>query len=249
MLTVRKVVGGFLSVWSDTLPLLTPSAVSALNGHLELPGEFAAAVSPVVTEADPGIQDYISEMAFQAAAAAGGDLDQLLGSLEGDRFDRIARTVAERLRGLSRLNLAPEMLGVEERKEISGLAENLLGFVRCHQALAGPLFFPRIPGHGVLAECAGDIGLGDTLVEIKAVTRSLRSRDVRQVFVYLALDAAQGRERWTRVEFFNPKRALLASFTVEQLWAELSGGKPHLQLYADFLDHFETRDFQPPSSG
>jgi hypothetical protein len=214
-----------------------------LNHRVHRASEDYYGIDPVKPTGSPQIQDYISEVAFSLADIAVTrdlDLDSILN--DPQIFGEVATRVASELRGLARVSLRPELLGPAEQAEIRGLAGNLVLFGRAQSQVQ---FRPRIRGYGVLRECAGDISTPESLIEVKSVTRGLRSRDIRQVFVYLALDAANV-ERWSRVEFFNPKNATVGTYDIRQMIHELSGGKPHLLVLAEFLSHFEKREFQDP---
>ena len=54
-------------------------------------------------------------------------------------------------------------------------------------------FSPVISGAGVIDTCQGDLSVNGTLFEIKTVNRNFRSKDIKQLLIYLALDAATKR--------------------------------------------------------
>src|SRR5687767_1115096 len=55
-------------------------------------------------------------------------------------------------------------------------------------------FTPKIRGAGVLSECAADISTGPPLFEVKTAESKIARKDIRQLIVYLALQAATGRD-------------------------------------------------------
>lgn len=246
MLSVHDLLDGYVSIWSDTLPLLRPGSVASLNQRLRWARRDNFRIVPVPSTGDPQIQDYVAEMAFalsEVAVKEECEIEDVM--MDEPTFERVSTKVAGSLRGLARVNLRPDLLGEGERTEILALANNLLNFSRDREPIS---YRPSIRGYGVIRDCAGDLATPRSLIEVKAVTRRLRSRDIRQIFVYLALDAAHT-ERWSEVTFFNPKTATIVDFNAQQLVHELSGGQPHLSVYAEFLSNFEKREFDSTSVG
>ena len=98
-------------------------------------------------------------------------------------------------------------------------------------------FAPQIPGAGVLSSCEADLAVGNTLVEVKTVSRSFRSGDLRQLLVYVALDWARAEPYWTKGCLLNPRRAVWADFPVDWLVRRLSG-RPAPETLRNLLDAF-----------
>ena len=105
-------------------------------------------------------------------------------------------------------------------------------------------FGPVIPGAGFLAECRADISVGATLFEVKTVNRNLAGKDIRQLFIYLALQNATGQRRWKAAGFFNPRRAIYHEFLVVDLIERISGGRSSSEIFQDFIDFVSVRDIQ-----
>ena len=96
-------------------------------------------------------------------------------------------------------------------------------------------FAPKIPGAGTLSSCEADLAVGETLVEVKTVSRNFRSSDLRQLLVYLALDWARVQPSWNKGCLFNPRRAVWADFPVDWLVRRLSG-RTASETFSDLVD-------------
>lgn len=82
---------------------------------------------------------------------------------------------------------------------------------------------PPFPGCGVLAAAEGDVLLGDTLYEVKAVARTFRAIDIRQLLVYGALDFARTVRRVGRVGLLNPLQGVWEEWPLDNLSLNIAG--------------------------
>jgi len=73
------------------------------------------------------------------------------------------------------------------------------------------------------------------------VKRNLAGKDIRQLLVYLALQAAAGNRRWPRAGFFNPRKAEYHEFDVDTFIAQISGGRSASEVYSDLVDFVSSR--------
>ncbi|MCM3347562.1 hypothetical protein, partial [Cytobacillus kochii] len=104
-------------------------------------------------------------------------------------------------------------------------------------------FSPRFEGCGFLNAAEGDLGINGTLVEIKTTTRNVSGKDLRQLITYLALDAGAGRQRWSHVAVFNPRRGTFHRAEIDALLLRLSGGKPRVDVLGDVVEFVQTTEF------
>lgn len=70
------------------------------------------------------------------------------------------------------------------------------------------------------------------------VNRNFGSVDIRQLFVYLALQAISSKPRWSSAGLFNPRRATWCRFDVEPFVALISGGRTMDNVCEMFLRKF-----------
>jgi len=124
------------------------------------------------------------------------------------------------------------------------IAENYPEFFKEISNLGLPVFNPIIPGAGFLQTCQADIAIGRGLFEVKTVTRNIAGKDIKQLIVYLALQAATGERRWTVGGFFNPRKAEYHRFEVDELIAKISGGRSASEVYHTLIDFVCSWDVQ-----
>ena len=248
MISERHLARGFESVWQSLFPMLTPGFMRTFNEHFvkDIGASGAGAAGPVPVDSDA--PDLVAELGIALAGRAVGarlPVERIAG-------DRTAlREAWKRVQALLGRyeGQAPEVayapLAAGDTREGTALARNLVAFAGLVDGSAR--FSPGIPGAGVVARCEADLAVGDTLVEIKTVSRGFRSNDLRQLLVYLALDWIRG-PRWQKGCLVNPRRAVWADFEVDWLVRRLSG-RPAADTFGDFADAFgsgielETTDF------
>ena len=103
-------------------------------------------------------------------------------------------------------------------------------------------FTPQIRGAGFVDSCEGDIAISNCLVEVKTTNRKPSSKDLRQVFIYIALDLNAGNDRWTEFAIFNPRRCTLHRAAIEPLTFRLSGGRPLIDVVSDLISFVESNE-------
>ena len=237
MISERHVARGFESVWQSCFPMLTPGFMRTFNSHLVKRidvGQTYASDPVSVRSSSP---DVVAELGIELAKRA-IEADVPVERIAKNRATlnqswNCARRVVAKYEGET--PDATELPLLEnDRHDATILARNLVAFVGL---VDGPIFFaPSVPGANVLAQCEADLAVGDTLIEIKTVSRGFRSVDLRQLLVYLALDWTRG-PLWKKGCLFNPRRAVWADFHVDWLVRRLSG-RPAADTFRDFVDSF-----------
>jgi len=249
MMSERTFSASFSAFWTELLPLLTPTFVHMINeGFKErLNDEFGLPSEAVEKRADSRDSAVIAEFAFFLAKAAVEkeiSVDEVFQnhklriSAERGAVEIVKRYEADRVGHF------PMALTQSEQKEGLSLAQNYQRFFHRRPDKELIEFGPKIPGAGFLASCIADISIGHTLFEVKTVNRNLAGKDIRQLIVYLALQAATGERRWTVAGFFNPRRAVYHKFDVDEVILQMSGGKPAAEVFHELIDFVCTRDIQ-----
>ena len=144
--------------------------------------------------------------------------------------------------------LTDTVLNVAELEEGLELALRYESFVRHFGSAERCSFQIPIQGAGFLRACEADMAIGDCLIEIKTVKRSLAGKDIRQLIIYLALSAASHKTIWEHAGFFNPRRASCHKFRTTELVELLSGGKATVDVFAELIDFICSSDVQLDSS-
>jgi len=88
------------------------------------------------------------------------------------------------------------------------------------------------------------MSIGESLFEVKTVDRNLAGKDIRQLLVYLALQAATGDRKWRSGGLFNPRRARYYQFYVDELVPKMSGGNSAAEVLREIVEFLSTRDIQ-----
>lgn len=236
MISEHSLANGFNTIWHDILPMLTPSFVALFNGtYVErLTDRDSVAVKPVSIE--PAVTDHglVAELAFNVALIARAANRSCKGATDDPALRKLAE--AKTLSSLSGVVVplpTQVILSDLDWLQVDLLADVYDEFL---DQQVGPVeFAPSLPGSGFLGRCTADLSVGTILYEIKTVTRNFSAHDLRQLFVYLALDYGTGRQRWQRGGFFNPRRATVAVFPVDYVLHRLSGGLAAGQVFDRIL--------------
>ena len=237
MISERNLARGFESVWQSLFPMLTPGFMRTFNEHFvkDIDTNRTGAAGPVPVDSDS--PDLVAELGIQLAKrviAADVPIERIARNRTVlKQAWRSAQTLVARYEGEAP-DVADAPLLDEDGRDGLRLARNLLAFAGLIDGEAH--FAPSVPGTNVLSRCEADLAVGNTLVEIKTVSRGFRSSDLRQLLVYLALDWTRG-PRWTKGCLVNPRRAVWADFHVDWLVRGLSG-RPAADTFGDFVDAF-----------
>lgn len=214
------------------MPLLTPHFVRVFNASRVLRMEpWAAGPVPRQTDAP----DFVAEVAIRLASLAHTMEESVTTVKETDAIVpelwAASQSIVDRYEGAADgREHALNSLDFEEARAIAANIEAAAGY------LAGVVeYSPAVRGAGILSSCEADLSVGRCLIEVKAVDRRFAAKDMKQLLVYLALDAIDGR-RWTQGCLLNPRRATWCRFDVEELVPLLSGGRPSGEVLPDLIE-------------
>jgi len=193
------------SLWANLTPTVE-HVVRWLNAN-------ARRVTPAVSAigSEPGNNALIAESAF-ALAAARSPLPDRLGEAD-------IRIVREYLNEFSINPPSRTELESGELAEILQLAASLNAII---SNLGTAVFWPKIPGCGVVDAAFADLMIEDGLYEVKTVSRNFRSPDVRQLLTYCAMLDASG-TRPARIGLVNPRLGLRVTASLEFVCQGASG--------------------------
>ncbi len=105
-----------------------------------------------------------------------------------------------------------------------------------HKLVLRPVF----KGCGILFEAEADLLYSNTLSEIKAGDRTFGVQDLRQIYVYIALNSLENKYAINKVELYNPRTGLLWNEYVEVVSDNIAG-TPTIEIVNEILD-FVTND-------
>lgn len=243
MISERTLATSFASLWTEAVPLLTPAFVrtfTATYRQVIVPAPF-----PEISEIGPEPVekfDLVSELAFSIAETA---LRKGCGAVELSKgeaeIDTLTALAAARL-GYHTIN--PLSLNSTERSESIWLAHRYESFFKYLSTDSAEIEFrPVVPGYGFLDSREADLAVGDTLYEVKTVSRNLSGSDIRQLLIYLALSNG----RWSYAGFFNPRRMHHYRVNVVELLSMISGGHSSHDAFDSIRRFLMHRDLQEES--
>ena len=240
MISERRMASGFPALWGGILPFLTPNVMRVFNETyvVRVADAHGIKLPPIPIRLQCDHPDLVAELAFQVTRVAcerGMAVDDVVTDTDLLEFTwRATRTLIDEYEGshpTTELDLTEDV-----RIEAWQLARNSEVFV---SGLDGEIeFAPSVPGAGVIGRCEADVSVGETLFEVKTVNRNFQSNDVKQVLIYLALQAATGTRRWTDAGLFNPRRATWCQFNVDSFVGWLSGGRSPQEVFAGLIEGF-----------
>lgn len=240
MISERVMASQFQSLWAEALPLLTPSFVRVFNEAYEDDlSLYPQGIKLEKISIGPKVEkhDLVSEFAFQLAK------ESAKKSIPATELESNAETVnfafQEAISFLSHYeqDVINNMLNSEEIAESYLLAYQYEQFLKKIDA-SKVEFSPRIAGAGFMNQCFADLAVDNTLYEVKTVSRNISGNDIRQLFIYLALQASEGSQTWTHAGFFNPRRALAYRFSIDHFVYRTSGGKSTTEVFQNIVSFF-----------
>jgi hypothetical protein len=135
------------------------------------------------------------------------------------------------LRTLSSSTSQDEALSLEEWAEVGGLASVSYRYL---DSLGAPAYSPLIRGCGVVDAAYADVLDGEHLIEVKAVSRGVRTGDLRQLLTYAAMLYASG-VTVEKLTWLNPRRARYWTHPLSAI-AYGASGAPAAGLLQDIVN-------------
>lgn len=216
MISETTFAGSYVSFWRSVIPH-SERFIRRLNLGLD---RFAP---PIFARSSPNRRGYINEIAFRmfVHSRQGGTAGEAALALARSKVAEEARSYLLRFQGIEEDQVAD--LTDDEWQEVSRLVRAINAII-AHEnpENARVIVSPRFSGCGILDACAGDLLVGDELIEIKAGDRAFRVTDIRQLLTYCALNLSEHRYVINRVGSANPRRGTCFSLDLDTLCLELS---------------------------
>ena len=248
MISERTFASSFPGFWSELLPLLTPTFVRLVNEVYKkhLTDNNGSPLKPVEKSLEVVDHAVLAEFSYHIAKLAVQNGTIARDVYENDSLrqsaEQSALLVVEQYEG-AKPHTGVRLTEVEQDEGLS-LAKNYERFFDQKGWQEGIEFDPIIPGAGFLQTCQADISIGRALFEVKTVSRNLAGKDIRQLIVYLALQATAGNKSWTRAGFLNPRKAEYHEFDVYTVITQIAGGRSVPEVYRDLVEFACSRDVQ-----
>jgi len=246
MISERAFARSFNSFWNELLPLLNRNFVSIFNAAYQHSLVDSGGATPEIIPIPVTLEhpDIVAEFAFRLARLAYCDRIPL------DQIELLEAIVSEaKVEALSLIQKyegekADNNLVISQDEQAEGIR-----LCKRYQLLYAAFsndsqveFCPKFRGAGFLDSCEGDLGISNCLVEVKTTVRKSSSKDLRQILVYLALDANAGNKRWKELGLFNPRRGTLHRINIDVLVLRLSGGRPPSDVFSDLISFAELNE-------
>lgn len=235
MISERRLAETYTSFWHDNLRT-GEAAVKFVNGQLE------RVFDPIESRISPRRREFINEAAFflfTSRVERG-----LLKSGKPPPSAEVEESCAAALKQLARLRTVPfdseSPINHMERNEVVDLGmrlEKLFTPVTPEEELH---VCPPFAGCGIVKGCYGDVLKGSTLHEIKSGDRNFRLIDLRQLFIYGALNYAEPLYKLTHFSYVNPRRGVWYREKIDNL-VHFATGKSTVELFSEIVD-FITSD-------
>lgn len=244
MISEKNIAADFKGFWSESLPLLTPSFVRVFNEASE-----EDLVTPdshmkrIPIGKDIKKHDLVAEFSFQLAKLA-YEKSLWINKLKLEQHN-IQEAYNRSINFLKKYESESCEIALNDSEvaESIALAAQYEYFLE-HLGSNDIEFSPIIVGAGFLGKCKADLSVGDTLYEIKTVSRNISGRDIKQLLIYLALQYSTGSSKWKNAGFYNPRKALSYKISTDHLIYKISGGKATAELFSDIIDFLCSRGIE-----
>jgi hypothetical protein len=247
MISERTFALSFASFWDELLPLLTPSLVHVINEVYKerLVDNFGLFLDPVEGRSGGG-NAVIAEFAFYLTKSATEAGITIKSAFDDDSIRNGAAITAGLMINYYEGAMPYPRTNLDEDELLEGfeIAQNYVRFFEQVPRKGTIHFLPAIPGAGFLKNCQADLAIGPALFEVKTVNRNFASKDVKQLIIYLALQAATGDRKWSLAGFFNPRRAEYLQFPIDEVLVQISGGRSSSEVYHSLIDFVSSSDVE-----
>lgn len=245
MISEKNVASGFSGFWSECLPLLTPAFVRLFNEAYceDLTGLPLSKFTKISIGKNVKKHDLVAEFSFCLAETANNI------SIPVETFKEDEKSISEAYeKAVGFLKRYQDesgeiLLNKDEIDESFVIAKQYQHFFE-YLNVPDITFRPQLRGAGFLGVCTADLAVGDTLYEVKTISRNLAGKDIRQLLVYLALKNSSGESIWVNAGFFNPRKALHYKFSVDHLIYRTSGGRSTNEVFQDIVDFLSSREVE-----
>lgn len=167
---------------------------------------------------------------------------QSLGEIRTNEIDKLSvghatlkKVLLKEKKSLSNLKFGEKIsskINDEELKVIKSISSRLIEqYSKKHQLKIRPKF----RGCGIIFEANGDIVYSSTLSEIKAGDRNFNIQDIRQLYVYLALNHQSKDFKLTQIELCNPRTGVIWREYIDVVSDNIAGSST-IEVYNEVIN-------------
>jgi hypothetical protein len=232
MISERDIAEKFSVVWNQHFPMLTSNFIKIFN---ETQIKISNSISiPIIENVR---YDLITESAFNLAEILfvyNKTPEEYISNQEN--LNDLIKYTAKGIWKNGNYTEEDLKLIKSEVEEIIKISKNIIEFINTHK-FDKLEFKPKIIGYGFIPDLIADLSIDDTLFEIKSVNRNFKSSDLKQLFIYLALQQVSTGKNWDFAGLYNPRRGTYCKFNIKQLVYTLSGGKSPNEAFENLLNN------------
>lgn len=231
MISERDIAEKFSVIWKQNFPLLTSNFIRVFNeGQVK-----SINTNPIISNEEVRY-DLVSETAFNLTAVSKSK--NILCSeyfANDDQQAELIKQTAKSIWQTGNYNQDDLIISNVEFQEIILISNNINEFI---EKMNGEevLFKPKLKGYGFIPDLTADLSIDDTLFEIKTVNRNFKSRDLKQLLIYLALRQVSVKGNWNFAGLYNPRKGTYCKFNIKNLINNLTGGKTPNEAFENLLN-------------
>lgn len=238
MISERDLAEKFGVIWKQHFPFLTSNFIRVFNetqvkkintNSIEITNEVRF--------------DLVSELAFNLSEILFSkkiSVDEYRG-LDINLEDLASKTIKS-IWPIGTYTNSDYELTKYEFNEIFKITENIIQLLNLNR-VETIVFRPILKGYGFIPDLVADLSIGNTLYEIKTVNRNFKSSDLKQLFIYLALEQVSKKGNWEYAGLYNPRKGTISKFNIKTMIYNLSGGKTTNEVFEKLLNGF-VRDIE-----
>jgi hypothetical protein len=228
MISERDLAEKFSVIWKQSFPLLTANFIKAFN-ETQITNINKSAITP-----DEEIRyDIVSEIAFYLTRIVSEEDITVDKYIKANGLNILFSNACKSI--WKREKTSEDSLTVAESNDIVNLSNNTLEFINKVKKQQVH-FCPKFKGYGFISNLEGDLVIDDTLYEIKTVSRNFKSSDLKQLFIYLALQQVEKKSNWKYAGLYNPRRGTYCRFDIKKIIYDLTGGDTPNEAFENLLN-------------
>lgn len=214
MIGAKQFATGNISFWASATPMLERFVRSANM----TPQRFQ---QPLLSNTLPQRRDLVAEAGFLLAQMA-TELGIPISEVDKKEIEATSREAYARVRPQDS-DESEGLVEPNEAEDIASIASSIQKFLQQQSSTGEIIFEPRLPGCGLVDSSVADLIIESCLFEMKAVERSFRSADFKQLLTYAALNYAAECFPIRFVGLVNPRKGTFSKYALDELSRAVAG--------------------------
>lgn len=152
--------------------------------------------------------------------------------IDNNTLNKIINIERDKLQEYLRNDSTPFDISTNELMIIKNISKRLMFLYAGKTQL---IVRPKFNGCGIIYQAYGDIMYGSTLTEIKSGNRNFSIQDIRQLYVYLALNYQQKQYTILEIELCNPRVGITWKENINVVSDNIAGA-PTIEIYNEIIN-------------